>query len=77
MEKITVNGELLFVLMNKQQWVNRVPHILPEKTRGNEQWLWVDKNGDVFESGADFMKAEEKDSYPCRVYRLKNVSSEI
>ena len=74
MEKITVNGELLFTLKSKQDWVNRVPNILPEKIRGGETWLWVDKNGDVFEMGMDFMAAEEKDSYPCRGYRLSNVA---
>jgi hypothetical protein len=74
MEKITVNGELLFVLESKQAWVNRVPRILPEKIRAGEQWIWVDKNGNVFESGKDFMVAEEKATYPCRVYRLCNVA---
>ena len=74
MEKITVNGELLFELKSKQDWVNRVPRILPEKTRGGEQWLWVDKNGNVFECGADFMAAEKTETYPCKVYRLQNVA---
>lgn len=70
METIKVKGELLFELASKQQWVNRVPHIMPEKTRGGEQWLWVDKNGNVFESGADFEMAEKINTYPCKVYRL-------
>lgn len=74
MEKITVNGEFLFELSSKQDWVNRVPNILPSKTRAAEQWLWVDKNGNVFECGADFIAAEKQDSYPCKVYRLQNIS---
>ena len=77
MEKITVNAELLFVLENKQQWVNRVPRIMPPKIRGGETWIWVDKNGDVFECGKDFMVAEEKETYPCKVYRARNVSYEV
>lgn len=48
MEKITVNGTLLFELRSKQDWINRVPQILPEKLRGGESWIWVDKNGNVF-----------------------------
>ena len=74
MEKITVNGELLFILFSKQDWINRVPRILPAKIRGGEQWLWVDKNGNVFECGADFEAAKKAETYPCKVYRLQNVA---
>ena len=74
METIQVKGELLFELENKQQWVNRVPEILPKKTRGGESWIWVDKNGNVFECGADFSAAERLNTYPCKVYRLSNVA---
>lgn len=74
METIQVKGELLFELASKQQWVNRVPHILPDKIRAGETWIWVDKNGNVFECGADFMAAEEHETYPCKVYRLSNVA---
>ena len=74
MEKITVKGELLFELESKQQWINRVPQILPEKTRGGEQWIWVDKNGNVFECGLDFTIADKEATYPCKVYRLESVA---
>jgi len=74
MEKIEVNGEFLFELASKQQWVNRVPKILPDKIRAGETWIWVDKNGNVFECGSDFMEAEKHDTYPCKVYRLSNVA---
>lgn len=75
MEKITVNAELLFVLENKQQWINKVPGILPCKIRAGEEWIWVDKNGNTFECGADFSAAEKSNSFPCKVYRLQSVSS--
>ncbi len=75
MENITVKGELLFELESKRQWINRVPEILPKKTRSGETWIWVDINGNVFESGKDFMVADEKVTYPCKVYRLQNVAS--
>ena len=75
MEKITVNGEFLFELVSKQDWVNKIPRILPERTRAGETLLWIDKNGNVFEIGSDFAAAEKQDSYPCKVYRLKNVAS--
>lgn len=73
MEKIEVNGELLFELASKQQWINKVPRILPKKIRAGETWVWVDKNGNVFECGSDFMEAEKHDTYPCKVYRLCTV----
>lgn len=74
MEEITVKGELLFELESKQQWINRVPGILPDKIRAGETWIWVDINGNVFECGKDFMAADEKATYPCKVYRLQNVA---
>lgn len=73
MEKITVNAEHLFTLYSKAEWVAKVPLILPPKIRSGEQWIWVDKNGDVFTSGRDFKAAELKHSFPCKVYRLNNV----
>src|SRR5688572_16935754 len=54
-------------LVSLNDWVNRVPRCLPEKTRGGEQLIWIDKNGNVLESGADFMAAEEQNSYPVKV----------
>lgn len=75
MEKIILNAEFLFELANKQQWINRVPQILPKKIRGGETWVWVDINGNVFECGADFSAAEKLETYPCKVYRLVNVAS--
>ena len=75
METIKVKGELLFELKNKQQWIDKVPEILPEKTRGGEQWIWIDKNGNVFECGADFSAAERVNTYPCKVYRIQSVAT--
>lgn len=77
MENIKIKGELLFTLNSKQQWVNRVPSILPDKIRRNEKFLWVDKNGNIFESGEDFTNAEKIDSYPCKVYRLFTVTQAV
>jgi hypothetical protein len=72
---VPVKAEFLFQLNSKREWVNRVPCILPEKIRTGETWIWVDKDGYVFEKGADFMKADEIKSYPCKVYRTVNVDS--
>lgn len=71
---ISVKGEFLFRLESKKDWVNRVPRCLPDKIRFGEQWIWVDKNGNTFECGADFMEAEKHDTYPCKVYRLITVA---
>jgi len=75
MENITVKGELLFELASKQQWINRVPQILQNIGYNNEQLLWVDKNGNIFECGADFYAAETAATYPCKVYRLQSVAA--
>lgn len=73
--KVEVQCEFLFELKSKQEWANKVPGILPAKTRHGEIWLWVDKDGYVFECGRDFMAAEEKNSYPCKVYRAIPVAN--
>lgn len=77
MEKISVNVEFLFELSNMQEWISKVPSCLPQKRRPGETWIWVDKDGYVFESGADFMAAEEWNRYPCKVYRTVNVNEKI
>ena len=76
METIKVKGELLFELSSEQDWVNRVPYILPEK-QDAQQLLWVDINGNVFTTGLDFKAATLAKSYPCKVYRLRRVSQII
>ncbi|UBM58259.1 hypothetical protein LAG90_15755 [Marinilongibacter aquaticus] len=75
MEEIIVKGELILELQSKQDWINKVPRKLPEKSRGGEQWIWVDVNGNVFERVADFIAAEKAQTYPCKIYKLKSVSS--
>lgn len=75
---VNIKAELLFELKSKQDWINRVPRILPEKTRGKfETWLWVNINGEVFEHGLDFEVAEHNNTYPCKVYRAINVAHGI
>ena len=73
---ITVKAEFLFELASKNEWVRRCPECLPKKIRAGETWIWIDKNGFVFEKGEDFMVAETIDSYPCKVYRTINVASQ-
>jgi|GEM_PF-5290820 len=76
METIGVKCELLFALATKEEWVIKVPEILPAKITGNEQWVWVDKNGYIFISGADFTAAKRLSTYPCKVYRLISVAEQ-
>lgn len=78
MEQITINAEFLFELSSKQEWINRVPRILPSKKRhSNELWIWFDVNGNCFEIGKDFSAAEEMSSYPCKVYRVVTVAEAL
>lgn len=74
-ETITVKAELLMELKSKQDWVNRIPWHLPEKRYESEKFLWIDKNGNQFERGLDFMLADEHDLYPCRIYRIPAIST--
>lgn len=74
MEKLTINATPVLTINSKQDWINKVPNRLPVKTRGAERFLFVDKHGNVFETGLDFQIAEEINSYPCIVYKLMSVS---
>lgn len=72
---IRINAEFLFELKSKEDWINKLPRILPEKTRSGEKLIWIDVKGNVFEGGVDFEAAEKLNTYPCRVYRPVNVAS--
>jgi hypothetical protein len=70
---IKVRGELITVLKSKQDWINRIPDVLPEKRKA-EQRLFTDKNGNCLTIGEDFSSAERIGSYPVFVYSLQRVS---
>lgn len=72
--RVFVNAELILILDSKEDWINNVPRLLPPKNRHKENFLWTDRNGNVFELGEDFAAAERLNSYPCKVYRTKTVS---
>ena len=67
-ETITVNAEFICELVSKRDWVNNIPDLLPKKAPG-DYFIFRANNGNVFTSGLDFQIAEEKNLYPCRVYR--------
>jgi hypothetical protein len=77
MEKITINAEFLFELKSKQDWINKVPGIIPTKTRYSDELIWVDKNGNVLQIGADFSAAETSESYPVRVYKTQTTAEAL
>lgn len=69
MVSIELNLELLLTLHSKSQWISRIPRHLPEKLYHNEEFLWVDSQGNKMVIGEDFSAAEELNSYPVYVYR--------
>lgn len=73
MEKVTFNGELILTIESKNDWINKCPHRLPAQKFYNEQFVWIDASGNCLAMGADFMAAEEKQSYPVKVYRMQYV----
>lgn len=72
-EKIVFNGILIAELKSKQDWINRVPHCLPEKIKA-EQRIWIDANCNCLAIGEDFSNAEIMASYPVKVYRQVRVT---
>lgn len=73
--KIVVTGELILELTSRQDWFNRIPRALPEK-RADEQWIWVDRYGNVLTVGKDFVAAEKMKSYPVKIFRLQRSSED-
>ncbi len=76
MEKITCNGTLILTLNSKQDWIRKVPNMLPDKRRA-EQRLWIDTNGNILTIGEDFQAAEVMCTYPVKVYSLNRVHEEM
>lgn len=69
LEKVSFNGTLLLTLESKNDWISKVPCHLPEKNYHNEQFIWIDANGNTLVMGEDFSAAEKINSYPVKVYR--------
>jgi len=72
--KPTFNGELILTLESKNDWIRKVPNHLPEKNYHNEQFIWIDANGNTLVMGEDFAAAEKLQTYPVKVYRHIRVS---
>ena len=74
LQKPSFNAELILTLESKNDWIKRVPNHLPEKKYYNEQFIWIDANGNTLVMGEDFEAAERMASYPVKVYRHIRVS---
>ena len=72
-QEITIKARLIVELNTKEDWINKIPKRLPEKTPG-EHFLFIDKNGNTLELGVDFRIAECDDTFPIKVYRTQSVS---
>ena len=70
MEEVKINGELVFEIQSKNHWINSFPGAIPELPM-SEQYLWVDKNGNIATCGEDFMFAEDTDSYPIKIFHIQ------
>jgi len=71
--KIEVNGTLVYTIESKGQWINRFPGAIP-KLPMSESYLWVDKEGNIATCGEDFMRAEDFEKYPIKIYWLQRTS---
>jgi len=75
-QKITFNGELLLTLTCKRDWINQVPNRLPKMSQ-SERLVFLDANGNCASIGLDFQAAEQKQSYPIKVYRMLRISESL
>lgn len=70
---ITINGTKIIELESKQDWINQIPKKLPLK-KSEDEFLFVDKNGNLLTIGLDFRIAEEQQAYPVTVYLAQRTS---
>jgi hypothetical protein len=75
MERITINGEWLFVYESKHEKFSSIPGILPPDEIPYEKWLCVDNNGNVIQSKNDCDIVNKIKSYPVIVYKLNRVAN--
>ena len=71
MPKVTVNlGNEVFSFTSKQQWANKAHSWFKNSGLRPGEYIAIDAWGRVCTKGAEFMRAEEDDTYPVTVYRL-------
>ena len=75
-QKVTFNGDLLLTLNSKREWINRLPHCLPPMSQ-SEKLVFLDANGNCASIGLDFQAAEQKQSYPIKVYRMLRIHESL
>lgn len=73
---VGVSVDFVCRLASKQDWVNKIPAVLPDKDAA-ETWLFIDQQGNQLTTGQDFQAAEELGTYPVDVYKPTRVSSRI
>lgn len=66
-DTVILNVELILELESKRAWVNKIPDSLPEKGRG-ENFIFIDRFGNIATIGEDFSSAEKCNAFPVRVY---------
>lgn len=70
---ITINGTKIIELETKADWINKIPEKLPSK-KSEDEFLFVDKNGNLLTIGYDFRVAEEQGAFPVTVYLAQRTS---
>jgi hypothetical protein len=71
---ITINGTKIIELDSKADWINQIPKRLPLK-KSEDEFLFVDKNGNLLTIRLDFRVAEEQGAYPVTVYLAQRTST--
>ena len=71
MPKVNVQlGDELFSFSSKQDWVNKAKSRFAACGLPRGHYICIDAVGRVCAKGAEFMRAEDEDTYPVTVYRL-------
>lgn len=74
-EKIILHGEVIFEIATRQDLDKLFEGgaNLPIKLL-NEEWLWLDSERNLLVNSQDFNAADEKGTFPCKLYRVKSLS---
>lgn len=77
LEEILLYGDVIFELANHEEFIefnNKETRKIPFYKSLNEEWFWIDKEGNLLVNSFDFKAAERKRTYPCKLYRVKALS---
>ena len=76
MEEVKIKVRPIVTLVNKQDWIDRIPQALPKKNFRDE-FIFIDNEGYTLTCREDFSAAEKLTHFPVKVFLLIRTSNAL